>query len=233
MTDVRTGRNAALLAAWDSSCFAEFPDEVRRAMLHDAFTVDVPPSRPIYEVSDPPRIVLMHRGLARVKLMSKDGRSATTRYATHGDILGLPAILSQGSPAVGAFTVTECEVSMLNAATFLHLAQTDARVSWLLARHVSQILFEAVDFLGENLFGSISQRVSRHLLDLASNSPNGLIVRVDQQEIADAIGSVREVVARTLRKLRDCGLIERDSAGITIKAPSELHRIASGKPLAD
>lgn len=73
---------------------------------------------------------------------------------------------------------------------------TDARVGWLFAQQACQIVFETVEFLGDNLFGSVQQRVSCHLLDLASNSADGMIVKVDQQELADAIGSVREVVAR-------------------------------------
>ena len=89
-------------------------------------------------------------------------------------------------------------------------------------------MFETLDFLGDNLFGTVQQRVCRHLLDLASNSPDGLVVKVEQHELADAIGSVREVVARALRKLREAGLVERHPAGIRIADPSGLHRLALG-----
>lgn len=231
MGGVRGRPHPASVTAWDSSFLAELPHEIRNAMLNDAFIVTVPAGRPIYEASDPPRLALLHHGQARVKVVSKEGRAATIRYAGPGEVIGLPAAIAHGSPAVSANAITDCEVSMLNVTTLQRLGRNDARVGWLLAQQACQLVFESADFMSDNLFGTVNQRVSRHLLDLASNSPEGLIVKVDQQDIADAIGSVREVVARALRRLREADLIERHPSGILIKAPSELHQIASGTPL--
>lgn len=233
MADFRSRLHPGVVIAWESSPFAELSHEIRDAMLHDAFVVTVPASQPIYEASDPSRLALLHQGQARVKVVSKEGRAATVRYTGPGEVIGLPAIVAHGSPAVSADAITDCEVSMLNVTTLRRLATTDVRVSWLIAQQACQLVFDAVDLMSDNLFGTVHQRVSRHLLDLASNSPDGLIVMVDQQEIADAIGSVREVVARALRKLREAGLVGRHPSGILIKSPSELHRIASGSPLRD
>jgi Crp-like helix-turn-helix domain len=59
-------------------------------------------------------------------------------------------------------------------------------------------------------------------------SPDGPIVCTDQQTLADPIGSVREVVARELRKLREAGVIERHNRSIKITEAEELHQIAKG-----
>lgn len=232
MTDIREGLHAGSLSAWQASYFAELPREIRTVMLHDAVVVTVPAGRPIYEAHGPPRLALLHHGQARVKVVSAAGRAATVRYAGPGQVIGLPAAIADGSP-VGADAITDCEVSMLNVRTLRRLASTDARVAWLLARQACQIVFETVDFLGDNLFGTVQQRVSRHLLDLASRAPDGLVVQVDQQELADAIGSVREVVARALRTLREASVIARGPHGIRIIDPSALHRIAAGGPLRE
>ena len=50
-------------------------------------------------------------------------------------------------------------------------------------------------------FATVRQRVARHLLDLASATQLGsrLKVTISQQELADSVGSVREVVVRVLR----------------------------------
>lgn len=228
MTTVRGGVHPATAAAWDSSYFAELSGEFRSAMLRDAFVVTVPAGQVIYEAFGAPKLALLHDGQARVKMVSREGRAVAVRYAGPGQVIGLPASIAQGAP-VGAEAITNCEVSMLNVSTLRRYATTDAKVAWLLARQACQIMYETLDFLGDNLFGSVQQRVSRHLLDLASNSPDGLVVKVEQQELADAIGSVREVVARALRKLREAGMVERHAAGIRIVDPSGLHRLASGQ----
>jgi hypothetical protein len=112
--------------------------------------------------------------------------------------------------------VTDCEASLLNVAVVRRLASTDVRLAWVLTQKLAHIVFDVVELLSDDLFDTVQQRVSRHLIDLAATSPQGLIVRVDQLELADSIGSVREVVARELKKLRAASLIERHPSGIKI-----------------
>jgi CRP/FNR family transcriptional regulator, cyclic AMP receptor protein len=220
--------HVAALTAWGESFLAELPNQIRDAILRDAVVVSVRAGSVIYQPLGPARIALLHRGQARVKVLSKKGRAATIRYAGPGDVIGLPAAIASGAQET-AEAITDCEASMLNVATVRRLASTDVRLTWLLARRLAQIVFEVVELLSDDLFDTVQQRVSRHLLDLAATSPEGLIVRVDQQELADSIGSVREVVARELKKLRDAALIERHPDGIKITAPERLHQIADGQ----
>jgi CRP/FNR family cyclic AMP-dependent transcriptional regulator len=72
----------------------------------------------------------------------------------------------------------------------------------------------------------VRQRVAAHLLDLASDHqpPDGrLVALVSQQELADAVGSVREVVARVLRDLRVAGIVATAPDSVAILDPARLH----------
>jgi len=73
-------------------------------------------------------------------------------------------------------------------------------------------------------FSTVRQRVARHLLDLASeHQPAGrLVARVSQQALADATGSVREVVVRVLRDLRTEDVIRTSRTEIEILRPERL-----------
>jgi CRP/FNR family transcriptional regulator len=74
-----------------------------------------------------------------------------------------------------------------------------------------------------NVFLSVRQRVARHLLDLAvQEQPAGLVVHASHQDIADAIGSVREVVSRVIRELRTEGLVTRSGDTIVLPNPAGL-----------
>lgn len=76
------------------------------------------------------------------------------------------------------------------------------------------------------------QRVARHLLDLASASVRPatpgqrggqeLAARVSQQELADAVGTVREVVVRVLRELRQHGVVRTERDRIVLLEPARL-----------
>jgi CRP/FNR family transcriptional regulator len=50
-----------------------------------------------------------------------------------------------------------------------------------------------------------------------------LVAHVSQQELAEAVGSVREVVARVLRDLRQAGLVASAPDGIHVLEPAALH----------
>ena len=77
-------------------------------------------------------------------------------------------------------------------------------------------------------FATVRQRVARQLLDLASthqqdSDPNGeLAVRITQQDLAEAVGTVREVVVRTLRQLRDAGVVRTERDRIVLLDPAQL-----------
>jgi hypothetical protein len=117
---------------------------------------------------------------------------------------------------------------MMSGTRLRDLAQNDAAIAWYLAKQLVEISYESIDLLGGNIFEPVLQRVSRHLLELAEKTPDGLVVTADQDELARSIGSVREVIARALRTLREEHLVVRNAAGLWLTDPARLHDIAAG-----
>jgi CRP/FNR family transcriptional regulator, cyclic AMP receptor protein len=73
--------------------------------------------------------------------------------------------------------------------------------------------------------------VAAHLLDLASAQqvPRGrLVARVSQQELAESVGSVREVVARVIRDLRVAGILATSADRIVILDATRLYAESGG-----
>ena len=113
-------------------------------------------------------------------------------------------------------------------------ARRDARVSWVIAEELNRRLYDVLEQTAVNAFGSVRQRVAAHLLDLASDGqhPGGrLVAQVSQQELADAAGSVREVVTRALRDLRLAGIVATAADSVVILDPARLYA-ESGNPAA-
>ncbi|WP_190264173.1 MULTISPECIES: Crp/Fnr family transcriptional regulator [Glutamicibacter] len=210
-----TGIQPEALAAWDSSYLRQLPTDIRDTLLAEAFFVSIPAGASIYTPYGASRFGIVCRGQARVQAISEDGRAVTIRYAGKGQIVGLPVVLGTRSPAA-ARTISDCEILFLNTMTVSRLTRQRLEMAELFLREVTSILNEAIELLADNVFGSVLQRVSRHLLDLAEPTSKGLIVSADQHSIAASIGSVREVVARALRRLREDGLIVSTSGGILL-----------------
>lgn len=202
---------------------SSLPKPALEKLLTDAFQIEVPAGGTIYSEGGEPRAVLVVAGLVRVFMTSPEGRQVTVRYARRGDVLGVAAFVG-GPPPVNVQAITACTLLSLNVVTLANLAKEDARIAWAFAEEVTRRLFDVLDELSGNVFGSVRQRVIRHLLDLSERpSPSDpLVARVSQQGLADAVGSVREVVARVLGELRRLHLIEAGPRGITLLDPQAL-----------
>ncbi len=117
---------------------------------------------------------------------------------------------------------------MLNLHTLKKSGKTEPEVGWLIAEEITHRLYEVLEILAGNTFGNLRQRLARHLLDIAASNPQPgsiLVAHITQQELADAVGSVRPVVARLIKELKTEGLIEMGSSsgdGITLIRPVEL-----------
>lgn len=206
-----------------SSLLAELPPSLRARVLTGALPIDVPAGGTIYRDEDDPRCILVVAGLVRVVMSAPDGRTVTVRYARPGELLGVPTIVA-GPVPVSAQMVTDTRLLMLNGRTLAHLGQTEPVVGWLLAREIAERLYDTLDAVADTAFGSLRQRVARHLLDLAVWQGDGrLVAPVTQQDLADAIGSARPAVARMVAELRELGLVATASPGIAILDAEGLH----------
>ena len=210
-------------AAIAASLLAELSPPLRERLLVDALTVDLPAGSTIYRGEDAPRCTLVVAGLVRVVLLAPDGRTVTVRYARAGELLGVPTIVG-GPASVAAQLVTDSRLLLLNVQTIRRLGETEPEVAWLLAREVTRRLYDTLDAVADNAFGSLRQRVARHLLDLATGERDGkLVAAVTQQELAEAVGSARPAIARVVAELRELGLVAAASPGIAILDPEGLH----------
>lgn len=162
---------------------------------------------------------LVISGALRVLVTSPDGRTLTIRYCRRGALLGAMSLFGPGfaMPAtVGA--LMESRVLRTDPAVVRDLArQPDVAHALLL-----ELSARAKEFLHEipgNAFGTVRQRVVRHLLDLAlegGTDEGQLVALVSQQDLADAAGTVREVVVRVLRELREEGLVRTGRGEIVL-----------------
>lgn len=214
----------ALEEAVSMSILAAFPAALREDLIQNAIPLDLPAGTTLYYEQDEPRCGLILAGLIRDYMTAPDGRQITVRYARPGEVLGIPAIVGGPAP-VSVQILTDATLMMFSVRVLLESGQTEPGVGWLMAQEVTRRLYDTLEALAGNTFGSLRQRLARHLLDLAASQQQGpsLLVKATQQELADAVGSVRPVVARILRDLRAEGIISTSSDGIVVLKPARLH----------
>lgn len=216
--DVRTAADAGPLS--------RLPADVLTRLLNGLTVVRVSAGGVFYRPGEPIGVHLVADGLIRIYMASEEGRQVTVRYARRGDVMGVPVAVT-GSAPVSAQAVTDATVVATRPGVLSSLAQRDPRVGlWMadeLAARVDGLLHE----LAMYAFWPVRRRLARHLLDLAADAQQGgeLVVGASHQELADHVGSVREVVGRIVAGMRDEGLLATDSAGIHLLDPHSLAQL--------
>lgn len=206
----------------EAGFLARLPRRSAQHLLDEAIRINLPAGAVVYRDEESPRLIVVVTGLLRVFLTSVDGRQVTARYARSGDVAGLVLVIGGPAP-MSIQAMTSSLVLALRVATMRSLLASDPGVASACAEELTRQLHELLADLSGQAFLSIRQRLVRQLLLLAGPGPGqSLAVRVAQQDLADAIGSVREVVTRNLRQLHAEGLVETQRDEILLLDPERL-----------
>ena len=212
-------------AAIEHSFLAKLPAATLERLLAGAVLEAVTAGTTTYRAGGEPRPSLIVSGLFRSYFAGPDGRQVTVRYAREGDVLGIVA--AHGGPApLHVQALTDAERLRLDSDTLRDIAKHDPDVAWAILGELTNTVYDLWHELAATAFASVPQRVARHLLEIAAREQEAeggtLVAHVSQQELADLVGSVREVVARALRELRDESIVRVTRGGIEVLDPTLL-----------
>ena len=217
--------------ALDNTFLTGLPEDALEELLASGSILEVRQRRLIFGSSDDGRVGVMIQGLARTYLSSGDGRQFTLRYVRPGEILGNTSGPSAERAPLSASAVTDIVLVEFEMATLGRLVLTDSRVGAALVLEMNQRIQDAFASIAANTLGSMHERVAWHLLDLAIEAPEDgrFIAAITQQQLADHIGTAREVVARVLRDLREAGIVATSKGEMEVCDPVRLAAIAGRK----
>ena len=172
----------------------------------------------------PPAAYLLETGLARTYWTVPDGRQATMAFTHPTELVGVSSITGE-RPWLFLQVITESTMTILDIEAVRTLAATEVDVSTAVATHLLRRLREAYRLIAVRTLGTIKERVAYDLLDRAAQSQlvvGRLEVRATQADLADSVGSSREVMSRALRDLRVEGIVETAPGAIRVLDPTRL-----------
>ena len=207
-----------------ASHLRELPADVIGDLMAGAVRLKIPASSVIHREGEGAAVLeLVVSGLVRVFVTAPDGRTMTVRYCRPGALLGVMSLfIPKFALPAAVQALVDAEVLALSPAVARRAAAQDIRVTQAFLREQSE---RAISFLYEvpgSAFATVRQRVARHLLDIASEGTPELVVPVSQQQLAESVGTVREVIVRVLRELRTAGVVHTERNRIIIVDPAWL-----------
>lgn len=227
-------------ALWKTNAFASVSHEHRAELLRTAVHRQL--SRgdflPIHpgegerpHCSGRPGLVV--DGVIRVFLATPQ-RQVTLQYVSSGQLFGIPWTENTGgssSLSAEAQALAPARVLLFSPATLSDLGASDIETANALITALRGALRESVSLLASNVLWTLRQRVAHHLLDLAHPRGDSLVVPMTVQDLADATGTVREVVTRLLKDMREQGIIDRIDGDLAVLDVHGLHLLAQGREL--
>ena len=213
-----------VLLEFIGTSFEKVAPEAIERLLQGSRRLDVGPGMPVFPIADPaPRVAMVLSGTARSFIKAADGRQLTTRYARRGALIGKFSGISGDHAPLTVQAITDCTILEFDVDTFTAVAKSDISLAIAINNELALRLEDVHATVADSVFGSMRQRLVRHLLAMADDlTLPQTLVRVTQQQLADGVGTSREVVARTLGSLRNEGLIRTFPREIEILAVREL-----------
>ncbi len=203
------------------------PRTARARLAATSKQVDFRAGEIIFRPGDSERVLIVTRGIVRIYFQDTDGRQATLLFGHAGAILGIIDVLGE-IPQVFGQAIVRTSAVEIDHRVFRDLVETDVETANVVARALAVRLRRAMELVGLRTIGSIRERLAYDLLDRASReqlSSGRLIVEASQAELADSIGTSREVAARALAVLRSEGVITTGRGVVRIESPTRLAKI--------
>jgi CRP-like cAMP-binding protein len=156
------------------------------------------------------------RGLLRAWRMSPDGREQVLAYIGPGGSFNLVSALDGGSNLATLDALSEATVYAIRCGDFQSILAEHQEVAVAVSQYLAGEVRRLSDLVESLALRTVRARMARFLLERA-------------EEIAAQIGTVREMVGRTLRTFTDDGWIRRHQGRIVIVDQSALEREARGE----
>jgi CRP-like cAMP-binding protein len=164
------------------------------------------------------------QGTVRVYRTNLEGREQNLIRLHAGDAFNMPvAFAGRGAAPASAVAVGPVELLSISSPDFRRVVSETPEIALAVLRDFAQKLYHLTDLTHNLGLRSVRGRLAQFLLGHAQAEAQGsALARWTHHEIASQIGTVREVVSRTLRAFVKEGLIDVRRHQIIVLDPESL-----------
>lgn len=156
-------------------------------------------------------------GEVKVYVSDEDGKANTISRYSAGDYFGELSLIDQEPRSASVQTISKCKIAILSRNYFVKYIEQHPWVAISLLKGLAQRLRVTTDHAKNLALMDVFGRIASVLLQEADEEHGRLITpALTQQDIADRVGSSREMVSRILKDLRAGEYISMEGKRIVI-----------------
>jgi CRP-like cAMP-binding protein len=156
-------------------------------------------------------VFYIQKGRIKIVVASREGKEAVVGILGPGEFFGEGCLIGQPLRLATAKAMTDSQVVRVSKAEMLHALQTEPRFAELFMTHLLTRNSRVEEDLVDQLFNSSEKRLARLLLLLANfgkdSSPQPIGIHINQETLAEMIGTTRSRVSFFMNKFRKLGFI--------------------------
>ncbi|MGQ9500794.1 MAG: Crp/Fnr family transcriptional regulator [Anaerolineae bacterium] len=187
-------------------------------------TCQYPAGTVILLEGDPcPGLWIVESGRVKASLLSPSGREHILALYGPGEVINEPSTFDSSASVVTLQTLAETCLVVISCAAFQKLLNEHPEVTREALKQLAGRCRQLIATIADLSLRTVTARLAGLLLDLAVQPYDATMTR---GQMAARLGTVREVVSRSLRDLERLGLIRTERDRIILLKPKELAQLA-------
>jgi CRP/FNR family transcriptional regulator, cyclic AMP receptor protein len=206
---------------------AGLPDVTIAALARIAIPLRRPSGTVIQLEGDPAEAMyVVVSGRVKIARIAAGGREQVLYVVGPGAHFNTVAIFDGGTCPANAEVIADADLLQLPGDQLRQAVEAHPDLSLSLLREFTGRLRHLISLVDDLALHSVQGRLASLLLTQAEAAARGEAYPLTQAEIAARIGTVREMVGRTLRSFEGAGLIRQDRGAIVVVDRAGLEREA-------
>ncbi len=208
--------------------FAKLDDDALREIAFHIHERTFSPGQVIILEGEPCQAVyFIVRGAVRIRRLSLEGREHVLAYLGPGELFNLVSALDGAPNLATVDALTNATLYTIPCKRFRRIMREHHEVALAVLERLAAEVRRLSDMVEDLALHPVRTRLARFLLAHAESTRPPR--HWTHEEIATNIGTVREMVGRTLRTFADEGLVRRERGRIIVVDRERLKREAAGE----
>ncbi len=168
-------------------------------------------------------LYLVCEGQVRIYKLSPEGREQVLRYCGPGQSFNEVAVFDAGPNPANVIAASDCVLWIIPQAVLLDQLAAHPALALAIIRNLGARLRHLVGLVEDLSLRHVNSRLAKLLLETASAGQTSR--SLTQQEMAAHVGTVREMIGRSLKQLEGRGLIKIHGGRIAILDRAGLEKL--------
>jgi len=169
-------------------------------------------------------LYIIETGSAKIYRLSPQGRQYIVRVLQEGDTFAEVPAFDGGPNPVNVDALERCRVWVIEGEMLRGLILSQPAFAQKVLANFGQMLRGMVYKVSEMAFYQVTHRLARLIAELPNEQARNRPSHWTQEQLAARLGTVREVVARSLKELERSGAIRIEDRRIQIADPEALEQ---------